>query len=991
MFLKHSFAFLKHGSLLTYRAATFSVLASGLIFFSLVLGLRYYLLPHIDEYREPIARAISASVGQRVTIGSLSGSWQGYRPEMSLFDVKVFGADGRVALAFERVTTVLSWLSLISAELEFDSLAVYGPSLEVKRDVAGGIWIAGVAIKPQDNSGDGFGRWLLAQRQVLVRDAAIVWLDEMRGAPKLSLDKVDFRLDRDGSMHRFGVSATPPSDVASPLLARGQFSGSEIRDLPSWKVKIYAEISYADLAAAQAWIPVPLELSSGVGSLRVWWELSGANSGVATADVRLANVRTRLAKDRPELVLSEVQGRLGWMQKGDRNEFSATSLGIIMAGGPALAPMQANYAYTAPAGLLRHSDVHVSNLDLAHLASLAEFLPIDDALRARLVRIAPAGTVEDAALSWEGEWNTGRPYTARATFNSLSARPDGPFPGLQGLNGQLVADERGGTASVTVSKGGFVLPNVFAEPIAIDFLTANTAWVVKPDAIQFEFKNASFTNEDLAGTVSGSYAHRADGRSSIDLNGALLRGEVRRVWRYVPTFLAGPQAWLKRALLAGDARETRFRVKGALKDFPFKDDKKGVFEVRTKASGVTIDFADGWPPITGVSGDVVFHGARMDIKASGAVLGLQLSEVQASHAELGKRDERLLIKGAVRGFSSDFLHFVATSPVAGYVNHATDDMKAVGVARLDLELGVALADVKASTVRGNLIVEDNEVSVPRLPPLARAGAHIAFTKNDFKLSDGHALLFGLPVSFNLSSQPDGSITSSIAGTLDMSRARALWKHPALALIDGQSNWRGAITIRNKTVVARVDSNLVGLASSLPPPFAKKAAMNLPLHLELREQTAGRRRVLEVNLDKVASAALLLDESEPGGVSRGMFSIGAVASLPASDGIWIKGKLESADTDSWLGLLSGGSGTSTTPQLAGVDLEIGALDINRRRFHDVRIYATPVDEQWQIKLGGREVVGDVYWTSGGAGKLIARLSKLTLPAVASVIEPARRAG
>src|ERR1043165_7650095 len=74
VFLKHSFTFLKHGSLWTYRAATLSVLASGLIFFSLVLGLRYYLLPHIDEYREPIARAISASVGQRVTIGSLSGS-----------------------------------------------------------------------------------------------------------------------------------------------------------------------------------------------------------------------------------------------------------------------------------------------------------------------------------------------------------------------------------------------------------------------------------------------------------------------------------------------------------------------------------------------------------------------------------------------------------------------------------------------------------------------------------------------------------------------------------------------------------------------------------------------------------------------------------------------------------------------------------------------------------------------------------------------------
>src|SRR4029079_9149868 len=124
--------------------------------------------------------------GQRVSIGSLSGSWQGYRPEMSLMDVKVLGADGRGVLACERVTTVLSWLSLVSAELRFDSLAVYGPALEVKRDAGGVIWIAGVARKPQQNSGDGVGNWLLAQRQVLVLNAAIVWLDEMRGAPRLS-------------------------------------------------------------------------------------------------------------------------------------------------------------------------------------------------------------------------------------------------------------------------------------------------------------------------------------------------------------------------------------------------------------------------------------------------------------------------------------------------------------------------------------------------------------------------------------------------------------------------------------------------------------------------------------------------------------------------------------------------------------------------------------------------------------------------------------
>jgi uncharacterized protein YhdP len=133
VFLNYCFAFLKHGSLWTYRIATYAILLLGLGFVATVVVLRYLVLPYIDDYRGTIAQAISHAVGQRVTIGSITGSWDGYRPEMSLTDVKVFGAGGEPALALDRVTTALSWLSLLSAEWRFDSLAVYGPALDVKR------------------------------------------------------------------------------------------------------------------------------------------------------------------------------------------------------------------------------------------------------------------------------------------------------------------------------------------------------------------------------------------------------------------------------------------------------------------------------------------------------------------------------------------------------------------------------------------------------------------------------------------------------------------------------------------------------------------------------------------------------------------------------------------------------------------------------------------------------------------------------------------
>ena len=96
-----------------------------------------------------------------------------------------------------------------------------------------------------------------------------------------------------------------------------------------------------------------------------------------------------------------------------------------------------------------------------------------------------------------------------------------------------------------------------------------------------------------------------------------------------------------------------------------------------------------------------------------------------------------------------------------------------------------------------------------------------------------------------------------------------------------------------------------------------------------------------------------------------------------------------DADLWQGLLSGGAGDSHLA-LAGVDLQFGILDINRRRFHDLKVEATRHDAEWQVKLAGREVAGQLAWTSGGDGKLAARLSKLVLPPITTVIQAGKPA-
>jgi uncharacterized protein (TIGR02099 family) len=983
--LKRSLFILKHGSLWTYRLATYAVLAAGIVFVALVIALRYVVLPNINDYRETIAQAISRAAGQRVSIGAITGSWQGYRPELNFRDVRVFDARNQQALSLGRVEAVLSWMSLLDAEVRFYAIEAVEPELEVRRDAAGVLWVAGITVERSQGGDGGFADWLLTQRQVVVRNAQIVWRDEARAAPDLALARVNFRLDNDGESHRFGLNASPPVEVASQIEARGELQGRSAHDLQAWRGRLYLEFGYADLAQAQTWIAVPLDVARGLGSLSVWMDLEGPRVAVATADVRLSNVQARLAPDLPELALANLRGRLAWNSRGERTQITAQALGFTTAEGLTLAPMQLSFTRIA-AGDGGRSELRLEKLDLAPVVELAEYLPLDASLRGRLARSSLSGMVDEALISWEGEWNAGRPYRARARFSGLTLRPDGIFPGFRGISGQFDANEAGGAVSLSARDAHVELPRVFSEGITVDFLAAEADWKFQQGHTLVTLKSVAFTNEHLAGNVYGWYRTDPEGgRGSADLAGSVVRIDARQVWRYIPVFAPVTQAWLKRALLGGESRDVHFRLQGPLKDFPFENQKTGLFEVKTRVTGVTLDYADGWPPLTNAVAEVVFRGRRVEARPkAGSILGLQLTNVVASIPELGKRNEHLMVEGAAEGPTAEFLRFVESSPVLRYIDRFTEDMKASGDARLDLELDLPLRRMADSAISGVLALRDNQVTVdPRLPPLEGFGAHIAFTRKSVSVKDGRARLAGNPISFEASNQKDGGLVLNVAGTLDAGRLRSVSSLPALQFLEGQTEWRGSIGLRDKMASLRFDSSLVGIVSTLPAPFAKAAGTSLPLRLDLRERAA-RQHLLAIELGKVASARLLLDSADPDGIRRGMVRLGAAASLPAADGLWVNGSLDVVDVDSWRPVFAGGLG-GTPIDLAGADLQIGILDSNRRRFHDLKVNATRQDTTWQVVLSGREIAGQLSWASAGEGRLSARLARFALPPLTTTRE------
>jgi len=58
-----------------------------------LLGLRYWVLPHIDQWRPRIESYASEALGARVEIGQLKADWRGLNPSLRLTSSVVYGSN----------------------------------------------------------------------------------------------------------------------------------------------------------------------------------------------------------------------------------------------------------------------------------------------------------------------------------------------------------------------------------------------------------------------------------------------------------------------------------------------------------------------------------------------------------------------------------------------------------------------------------------------------------------------------------------------------------------------------------------------------------------------------------------------------------------------------------------------------------------------------------------------------------------------------------
>ncbi|RJX33446.1 MAG: TIGR02099 family protein [Oxalobacter sp.] len=1062
---------LHHGFIRRLRNIVLKISAALLVMICLMyLAIQHLLWPRLEDYKTKIEQTASKAVGQQVTIKALRAEWKGFNPGLTLEEVAIRDQDGKTLIALPRVAATLSWRSIPALGLRFKQMEITGAELDVRRDRGGNIHVAGMLFDSAKGSDSDGAQWVLKQDEIVIREARMQWRDEMRQAPRLELEDVRLVLQNEGWSHQLLLTGKPPAKLAAPIEVRADFKhplfASDISDVSSWKGVLYTDLPNTNLAGWNPYFDYPVELKKGFGSVRAWLTLDRARIADFTAEMSLSDVAIRLDRDLEMLNLKELSGKISARSHGilTRNEGNLsfgesghsvelknmtlkTQEGLVLPETSISQEYQPGQ-YGEPSRTL----FRVEQVDLETLAQFKKYVPLAKDVRKALEDLSPQGRLKDFEIEWQGSYPKVSSYRVSGEFEGLTLKPQAAdvnqsnqtagevkaqqaripgIPGFHNLTGRIHANQLGGNIELDTEKSILYFPGIFKEPaMAFASLQLRAEWAFKDRNRQLEVSvsKADFVHEDMEGSLKGKHIRSLNLQDKwpgyLELSGKISGCDVKKLDRYLPTQTpAGLRKWLTGGIEEGFVRDVQFRMKGNLGDFPFPAAQakkhKGEFFVNAILENAKLNYTPGefakdgksplWPVAEKIQGRLTVNGSRMEIWAGTAqTANVALADVSAVIPDMLSGDMRVDISGHANGTLQNLLRYTTLSPVAGWIDGFTEDVRGTGNARLHLKMSLLLDRMKDSKVKGELQFENNDIKLFKdLPLLSKAKGKLEFSESGFSLHDIGVGFLGGEARISGGTQEDGKFLVKASGGLTIENVRK--EYPGLPKrISGQTSY--AVAVRQKTGQPDIEisSNLRGVAFDFPAPIRKIKNDSLPLKVILTDQTpaegAMRRDQIDIELGSHIAARYQRQKSGEKDavwqVLRGGIGVYAKPPEPAS-GVAMRLFIREFNVDTWkevLGSLDGSKEEKASKteklektQQAGANMlqyftptsfSIGTpkLVASGLQFDRVDLHVERREDSLQVGIKSRQATGLVNLAEdakSGQSKIMARLSALNI--------------
>ncbi|MFF7707033.1 YhdP family protein [Pseudomonas sp. NPDC007930] len=958
--------------------------AAGLILLALLVSLGRYLVPLVGEYAGPASVKASQLLGMPVQVGALEGRWHGLAPVLAARDITL--GSGRDAIRLERVQVVPSlWRSLLTLSPRLAYLEVDGLRLSLEQGADGQWALKGLPPQQHDSPLDPatvLGR-LEQLGEVSLNDSQLTL--KPRDRDPLALNYVALSL-------RNGVAGEQRLDLrlnlpdGQPLAAHVQG-----RLVPqAWEqssLSAYLSLPQSDWAR---WVPPSLLQGWNLATLKAggeaWaeWRAGGLQSAALrlNAPVVVGGYGQQKTAGAKDLALN------AWVRRGDEGfEVLVNSLAMTLQGKRWESRLQVRQGAGNDGPLWQ---LQADRLELAPLTALIDaWAPLPVAARQGVDSLAFTGALRNLQLEWRPQAQGDRRLSFAANLDRLGFGPYHGAPGAANVSGAINGDLGHGELRLATTDFMLHLFPIFTQQW--HYLKANALLTWRLDSTAFTLAAPAIRVQGEEGQIAADFniylpfAHEIE--PYMDLRVGLSQGDGQYTPKYLPQELPTSVAdWLRKAQIRGHVDEGYFQYQGSLaKAAP---DHARSISLFFKVHDAALAFEPGWPQAEHVDGRVYIQDGDVRILADrGQVLGAQVSavDVRVPHVP-SSQPSHLLVDGQFAGTLDDGITLLQTAPIGTGDTFA--GWEADGPLNGSLALDIPLVKGQLPAVQVDFATEGARLKIAK-PALELSQLKGAMRFDLAKGLSGQGITgqaFGKPVSAQIFAEgkPGAPATRIAARGQVNAKALAEWLAYSGALpVSGDIPFDLQVWLDERSRLS-VDTDLKGLAFSLPEPFGKDALAPRPSHFEL--SLAGEDRLASARYGDVANGVYLA----PGGNAangRGELQLGSTpAQLPADKGLRVRGSLARLDVAAWKtqgsAALGGGGAGSNWQWLNSIDLNIGELTGIGTTLNQAQVNLAPLPGGgWALALASQQVTGKATLPAASGAPIDVRLQAVHLPPAA----------
>lgn len=958
------------------------VAAAGVMLLAILVGIARLLLPTVPEYQDDIRRWAREATGFNVEFENISASWPLAGPELRFFNVTITAQAGQQPVFIADALTVgVSLVHLLrDQEFTLSRIGVENTRLEIQRDAVGTILIQGLPIGDLVQFDTDLDETQgLPDLRIELSEIAVAYKDAQRGDLALNfvVDQLDLRVSEDGIAldgdllfaSEFGGRAALSLDLPAALLRAELLSddGSD-EDANPWKVYLAAEELQLG-RMMEFWLDMEVPFRNARGDVVVWGELAGMKPRSITTEVNLTDIELPGANGSVEayqLISGEFEWGIqdgGWVLAGNdveitrRNQASPTSAFSV-----AYAPTASGASTTllVKASFFRLHDWYPLILGIA-----------SDEVRTSILLSDVRGDLSDVNMDLRLNANRPAEYELDMDFAELGFSNLGGGEALSGVSGSVVADQEGGRLQIDSKVPTLDLPTLFSGQIGADSIEGFLVWRVTADQIRVLSDNVQIRTALIDASSRFELSLPRNGDSPyIDLTGVVTASDARAVLRYLPLQKFSPKltAWLNRAIVGGRINEAQIALRGALRKFPFPRGD-GVFRIALDVESGILDYADKWPRVENLNGEIIFDGVSLtSARNQGRIGGISASNITVTIPDL--RNGLIDISGRQTVDLDEILRFIRATPINTALGAKFSQVTGSGTVESNLQIMLPIKQLQEYDL--NLVLEAKDALLGLEDVgFGFSGVSGSLTVKNTQLfaDDLTAELLGEPVSIRI--RPVVTANSPyrhlarVSGATPVGRWMEVLRLPFAERLAGSIDWRAVILFparRDENTAPLhilVHSDLIGVDSRMPAPLAKAAEISAALQLDI---AFPEESVLEVSgrLRRDLTWAMRLESAEQRWeIERGAIHAGSAAALlPIEPGVELSGRLELLRFDEWLELRGDGDDAGWQELYREAVLDIDRLSLFGQVFPDVEVEANRGEADWEITLSSPNLEGRI---------------------------------